>query len=292
MARPSGSLSTKPAQLATAQMHLGIKRLNKVIARIEQFEPSTVTDQFNTPELDGLKAAIDDALVQTFGADTLDYGRYKAAADFYCGPYNAAYATPAHEFQKSIGQSKYRSLALLREAVKALENRLTEVASTKAAVKKIDQEALGACSRKVFVVHGHDEGAREAVARFLERIEFQPIILPEQANKGLTIIEKVEEHADVGFAVVLLTPDDVGCEKGGTPAPRARQNVILELGYFIGRLGRDRVCALKRAADLEIPSDFGGVVYEKFDESGGWRQALGRELQEAGFDIDWNKVMR
>ena len=67
--------------------------------------------------------------------------------------------------------------------------------------------------------------------------------------------------------------------------------MVLELGYFLGRLGRDRVCALKRG-DVEIPSDFGGVVYEPFDEGGGWRQAIARELQAAGFDIDWNLIMR
>jgi hypothetical protein len=86
-------------------------------------------------------------------------------------------------------------------------------------------------SRKVFVVHGHDEGARETVARFLERLGFEAIILHEQASRGRTVIEKVEAHGDVGFAVVLLTPDDEGCVKGGTAKPRARQNVLLELGY-------------------------------------------------------------
>jgi predicted nucleotide-binding protein len=145
-------------------------------------------------------------------------------------------------------------------------------------------------SRKVFVVHGHDEGAREKIARFLERAGFEPIILHEQASGGRTVIEKVEAHSNVGFAAVLLTPDDEGCEKGGTPRPRARQNVVLELGYFVGRLGRNRVCALKRG-DLEIPSDFTGVVYVPFDDSDGWKQAFGRELQAAGFEIDWGKAM-
>ena len=145
-------------------------------------------------------------------------------------------------------------------------------------------------SRKVFVVHGHDEGAREKIARFLERLDFEPIILHEQASLGRTVIEKVEAHRDVGFAVVLLTPDDEGCEKGGTPRPRARQNVVLELGYFLGYLGRNRVCPLKRG-DLEIPSDFEGVVYVPFDTSEGWKQALGKELEGVGFKIDWNKAM-
>jgi predicted nucleotide-binding protein len=153
----------------------------------------------------------------------------------------------------------------------------------------ISTEAGSKKPSDVFVVHGHDEGAREAVARFIQTLGFKPIILHETANEGRTVIEKVETHRDVGFAVVLLTPDDEGCRKGGTPGPRARQNVVLELGYFIGRLGRNRVCALKRG-ELEIPSDFGGVVYEPFDASGGWKLALGRELRAAGFEIDWNKV--
>lgn len=146
-------------------------------------------------------------------------------------------------------------------------------------------------SKKVFIVHGHDDGAREAVARFLEKIGFNAIILHEQANQGRTVIEKVEAHGDVSFAVVLLTPDDEGCVKGGKPEPRARQNVLLELGFFIGRLGRSKVCALKRG-DLEIPSDFAGVVWQTMDASNGWKTALGRELEAAGHQIDWNTIMR
>lgn len=146
-------------------------------------------------------------------------------------------------------------------------------------------------SRKIFIVHGHDDGARETVARFLERIGFEAIILHEQANQGRTIIEKVVAHSDVGFAIVLLTPDDEGCKKGGALEPRARQNVLFELGYFIGHLGREKVCALKHGA-LEIPSDFNGVVWESMDSNGGWKQSLARELQAAGYVVDWNKVMR
>lgn len=143
--------------------------------------------------------------------------------------------------------------------------------------------------RKVFIVHGHDEGAREMVARFLEKIDFEVIILHEQANRGRTVIEKVEVHGDVSFAVVLLTPDDEGRKMGGNLQPRARQNVILELGYFIGRLGRSNVCALTKGS-VEIPSDFVGVVYEALE--GNWRNALARELEDAGFDIDWKKASR
>jgi hypothetical protein len=149
----------------------------------------------------------------------------------------------------------------------------------------------GPAARKVFVVHGHDDGAREAVARYLEKLGFEAIILHEQASRGRTIIEKIEDHGEVGFAVVLLTPDDVGGANETELKPRSRQNVILELGYFIGRLTRSRVCALKRG-NVEVPSDFGGVVYTEFDENGGWKTSLGKELEAAGFQIDWNVAMR
>lgn len=148
-----------------------------------------------------------------------------------------------------------------------------------------------AANRKIFIVHGHDNGAKESVARYVEKLGFEAIILHEQANRGQTVIEKIEEHSKVAFAVVLLTPDDEGCRKGGTLEPRARQNVLLELGYFLGCLGRDRVCALKRG-ELELPSDYVGVVWEKMDDTGAWKQSLARELDEAGFNLDWKKVMR
>lgn len=147
-------------------------------------------------------------------------------------------------------------------------------------------------ARKIFIVHGHDEAAREGLARFCENIGFEAIILHEQASRGMTVAEKLREYGDVGFAVVLLTPDDVGrAVKETDLRPRARQNVLLELGYFVGRLGADRVCALMRGA-VEIPSDYVGVVYTEFDQAGAWKNKLGLELQAAGFEIDWNKVMK
>jgi hypothetical protein len=147
-------------------------------------------------------------------------------------------------------------------------------------------------SNSVFIVHGHDGEARESVARFLSGVGLSPIILHEQPNRGRTVIEKVEAQGDVGFAIVLLTPDDEGKAKGSNELePRVRQNVLLELGYFIGLLGRENVCALKRGT-VEIPSDFAGVVWETMDSGMGWKQALGKELSAAGYEIDWNKVMR
>lgn len=143
---------------------------------------------------------------------------------------------------------------------------------------------------RIFFVHGHDEGALHEIARFLERLDQQVIVLREQPNQGRTIIEKFEDYSDVGFAVVLLTPDDRGGADGAEPRWRARQNVILELGYFLGRLGRKRVCALYRG-DVEIPSDYSGVLYVPIDGAGGWRLQLARELKAAGLPVDMNRAM-
>lgn len=145
---------------------------------------------------------------------------------------------------------------------------------------------------KVFVVHGHNEATRETMARFLERLGLEPIILHEQASGGRTIIEKLEHYADVNYAVVILTPDDEGRKKGEGELhqDRARQNVILELGYFTGKLGRRRVCALY-SGRVEIPTDYLGVLYIPFDEGKGWQLQLAKELRAAGFFIDMNKAI-
>jgi predicted nucleotide-binding protein len=144
-------------------------------------------------------------------------------------------------------------------------------------------------SRNVFLVHGHNDGATASVARFLEKLSLHPIILHEQPNMGRTVIEKFEAHADVGFAVVLLTPDDLGGLAASPEAlkPRARQNVILELGYFIGRLGRARVCALY-IDGVEIPSDIHGVLYVPYDGENSWRIKLASEIRAVGIAVDLN----
>jgi predicted nucleotide-binding protein len=145
---------------------------------------------------------------------------------------------------------------------------------------------------KVFVVHGHDESARESVARYIERLGLEAVILHEQPNAGRTIIEKFESHADVRYAVVLLTPDDVGAAKS-KPKPlnlRARQNVIFEMGYFYAKLGRHHVCALY-SEGVELPSDVQGIVYVPLDSAEAWHLRLARELRGAGLAIDINKAL-
>jgi len=142
-------------------------------------------------------------------------------------------------------------------------------------------------NKKVFVVHGHDEGMLNEVARFIEHLGLKPIILKEQASEGKTLPEKLESNQDIGYAIVLLTPDDTGKAKTETKyRPRARQNAILELGYFWGRLGRMHVHALYDAS-VEIPSDYKNVVYTEIDAKGAWKQGLFRELKQLWPDVEF-----
>jgi predicted nucleotide-binding protein len=291
----------KTANLTVEEMTRGISRLQKRIADLDAFDPQSVQEGW-PPDVKALEASIAEALAATFGHGTIDYNRYKRAATLDNGPVMVSspdwLARSAHadhsqtlKARQYLSEGKRQAILLLQQAIRGLEERIAEQRESSPSGATTNSKPQKEYPRKVFVVHGHDDGAREAVARFLEQIGFEPIILHEQASKGRTIIEKVEAHGHVGFAVILLTPDDEGCKKGEALKPRARQNVVLELGYFLGRLGREKVCALRRG-DVEIPSDFGGVIYETFDSGGGWKQALGRELKETGFDIDWNKVMR
>ena len=149
-------------------------------------------------------------------------------------------------------------------------------------------------NNKIFVVHGHDGDMKQTVARTLEKLGLEPVILHEQPNRGRAIIEKFEDYSEaISFAIILLSPDDKGCEANNFPEYaklRARQNVILELGYFIGKLGRTKVLVLfKDEPDFEHPSDFVGVLYTPF--TNGWELEMVRELQSCGYDVDANRLL-
>jgi predicted nucleotide-binding protein len=188
----------------------------------------------------------------------------------------------------NLEQYVFASLVKFLKTVNAVQLR-TEQEQERALL-----ESSGGSSAKVFLVHGRDEKAKLLVARFLRKLVPQVIILSEQASKGKTVIEKFEHYSDVGCAVVLLTGDDRG-GLVGTPTRklmlRARQNVIFELGYFIGKIGRAKVVALYRPG-VEIPSDYVGVTYIFFDKGGRWKNTLALEIKSAGVGLDANALLK
>jgi predicted nucleotide-binding protein len=152
----------------------------------------------------------------------------------------------------------------------------------KSDTKKDSSPHQGNSKRRVFIVHGRDDITKDAVAHFLEKLGLEVIILHEQPNEGRTIIEKLEYYSSLAnYAIILLTPDDVGGIKLNKPrlSPRARQNVVFEMGYFYASIGRGKVCALYK--DVELPSDLHGVLYISLDPDGKWKAQLITELQKA-----------
>ncbi len=201
------------------------------------------------------------------------------------------FSTPSPFYRTAYEHGLNSATALLKSMIEEIEKFWDD--RGQAQISSSAQANDRPSSNKVFVIHGRDEGAKQTVARFLERLGLELVILHEQANQGRTIIEKFEYHADAQFAVALLTPDDAGSLQGdkNNLSARARQNVIFELGFFIGRLGREGVCALTKG-DVEIPSDYAGVVYIPLDDFDGWKQKLFQELKTAGFQLDANRAFQ
>lgn len=156
-------------------------------------------------------------------------------------------------------------------------------------------DRIASKSDRIFIVHGHDDAMKANVARVIDRLGLTSVILHEQPNRGRTIIEKFEDYADVGYAVVLLSPDDQGSgfSKSNSESQfRARQNVVFEMGFFIGSLGRENVFVLHKKVDnFEFPTDISGVLYVPFDENGGWQLKLAQELAASGYKVDPRKLL-
>jgi predicted nucleotide-binding protein len=291
--------------LTVPEMRSGIERLTRRIQELKAFDSQSVSAH-RSSEIVSLETAIEDTLAAVFGQGTPKFKRYRPACDLEPAP--TLTLTPSwigargggggrtgenlNQLRHGIDERKQRALALLEQAVRGLEEEIEQRPPDTAFCldDAASQQPIVADARKVFVVHGHDEAALQAVARFLEQLDLDAIVLRERPDQGRATIEKFEHYArQVGFAVVLLTPDDIAGSSVPASATRARQNVIFELGYFAGKLGRGRACLLRKG-DVEIPSDLYGVIYTDLDAAGGWKIKLVQELKAASLDFDANKM--
>jgi predicted nucleotide-binding protein len=277
------------AVLTPEQMRQGIQRLKRRIADVEAFDPQSIQTHDDTSKAEALEASVKGTLEQTFGPDTAHFKRYQGAASFHW-PVNMGHQTPIHEIRESLRRCRGRSLDLLNQAVSFLNEELE--ANARTPQPDATAQAPASRSRKVFLVHGRDNKAKNEVARFLDRIGLEAIILHERANAGRHLLTKFQEEAgDVGFAVVLITPDDTYSGSGKPQRKRPRQNVVFELGFFIGKLGTSHVAALVKGK-AERPSDFDGVGYITMDQGGGWKLQLARELKSANVPFDHSSVLQ
>lgn len=183
---------------------------------------------------------------------------------------------------------KENLLTALRQIKAALEN---DIYGELSARKSRSNSPL--MSNKIFVVHGHDQGLKTDVERFLHEIGLEPVVLHREVDEGATIIEKFEKHSDVGFALILLSPDEISytldqsnvADESRKTELRARPNVIFEFGYFVGKLGRARVCCLHKGK-VVLPSYLNGLVYKHVEgDIEGQAYAIIRELKAAGYEV-------
>jgi len=245
----------------------------------------------NSDKLNEVKANGEMIIRRIFGESSKNHNDYLNVF-FYPGSY---YVKPSftdyteEQYNKAWQQGMARMLYILNSMLNELK-----LFGAPQKIEKVQKETLKS-SKNIFIVHGHNEEMKQSVARVIEKLDLKPIILHEQPNQGLTIIEKFEEYSDVSFAVVLLSPDDLAYPRDLSPEEaqfRARQNVIFELGFFVGRLGRSHVFILYgKSENFEIPIDYTGVLYTPFDDSDKWQLDLVKELKACGYDIDANKLL-
>ena len=214
------------------------------------------------------------AITTLFGSDTPPANMLKTAAEV------ELLGNGRDKFD--LAKSYY--LAALKVAQDVLEE------DTFGELKTAETTAPGSLSNRVFIVHGHDDRSKTELEVLLKEMGLEPIVLHRQPDQGQTIIEKFEKHADVGYAFVLLTPDEMAysVSRDGEQAEkekRARPNVIFEYGYFVGKLGRDRVCCLY-TGDVTLPSDLDGLLYKKFVSSvEEVAYAITKELRACGYRL-------
>ncbi len=270
-----------------SEIDIGIRKLRRRIEKINSLSTSNVA--YNDAQVKTAETGLRETVREIYGQNSPEFKDHQLHRIWH-GGYNSMDipAIKQSKFEKGIEQT----IILIEGLVGRLEEKRDDIeAGENSHITRADEKVI-INDTKVFIVHGHDEEAKQTLARFIEKLKLFPVILSEKPNEGHTIIEKFEKHSEVGFAVILLTTDDIGSEKSEQKnlRPRARQNVILELGYFVGKLGRSRVCALCKGS-VETPSDFHGILYIPMDESEGWKLKLASELKTAKLNVDMNLVV-
>lgn len=286
------ALQTQSRNLSPQEKVSAVARLEARVKELHDLQTGDLR-RGDDPTVSGVESRIRSTLANIYGQTSPEYDRLQVAASLDATHYSLSAETSSYEIRKGVERGRLHAISILQGEIDALKEDISFLTSeTTVHIEQTKQAPkTAALSKEVFIVHGRDDAAKTAVARLIERAGLEAVILHEQPNGGRTIIQKFEDHGSAaGFAIVVLTPDDVGGLDKDSLQPRARQNVIGEMFWFAGRLGRERVCALKKGL-LELPTDFAGVGYTDMDDSGAWKSEVLRELQHAGYkDLNWQKA--
>ena len=254
------------------------EKLKSIIDEIDDLISHLVRS--SAPTFEAWHTKAERFLIKKFGENSLEYKKF---LNTYFTPLVWCSGDEEQEIRDSI---KWCADAL-RSCKAIFETYLEDIAEENDNNTQFVKKIAPINMDKIFIVHGHDEELKQSVARIIEKQNIEAIILSEKANQGRTIIEKFEDYSDVGGAICLFTSDDVGKAKAESEEKsRTRQNVILETGYFMGNLGRNRVVILADEG-IEIPSDLSGIVYTN---TANWQIDLLKELKAMGYWVDFNKL--
>lgn len=259
---------------------IGDEILNRKITNQEAFKT-------NNEDFSNWNDYNSEYLKHAFNKENNEYKtRYDDAGMFPFG-FIGGSTSPAQElkdFKDKVGY-KLDNLKKLRAKTDLLKSNVEEKYA-------VAEKSIQLDKSQVFIVHGHDDEAKSRTARFIEKLGLKPIILHEQASGSKTVIEKIEAYSNVGFGIVLYTSCDIGAKNEENPKlrNRARQNVVFEHGFLIGKIGRENVCALVKD-EIETPNDISGVVYVKMDSEDSWHLKIARELKNSGYNIDMNNLI-
>jgi Predicted nucleotide-binding protein containing TIR-like domain len=304
------------------RLQLGAAKLRHRIAELEVFHPDQVENR-NDPAITKLSKAIEETLVEIFGADTEEYRQYSAAKAIDTAPYMLG-GTPIGLVRHGLEQGKAAAIALLQQAAAALEQRIgaSPPAPPPVAPKPVTPEPapvvappppaaappplakpaapplmpaaapapVAATASSLLVVHSAGDAAGEEVAQFLGKTELGKVARYESAASGPTDVEALERHAAIGFVVVVMPPEEAASGSSILRQPGGRQKAMAELFYFIGKLGRAKVCVLSKGEGEAAP--VAGMVCAPYDRYEGWQKVVLRGLEAAGYRIDWGKALR
>jgi predicted nucleotide-binding protein len=259
-------------------IELKIEKIKNLINELNDLQTKNFKRFGANPELDKWKSRAERTIEAICGTESKNIQKFKQISFFYTGP--RGYDGVEVPLDKSTFEdAKIKAKALLESLIEEVEEGLHN---------NMDTSTRRTNTKKIFIVHGHDDRLKEQVETFLLKQGLEPIILHKQASMGRTIIEKLEHYGDVGYTIVLYTYCDDGKAKNDSEIKRrARQNVVFEHGYFIGLLGRERVSFLVDE-DVEVPNDLSGAVY--VSKSLTWQYDLVKELKAAGYDVTADRV--
>ncbi len=250
------------------------EKLKGIIDEIDDLYEKGVRS--SEPSFEAWKTKAERFLVKKFGQDSFEHNKFKKTS-FSLNIYFDS--TSPSEFVKACRKGLQTTREVFAEYLEEIKEESVSVVQ--------NVSALDSAFDKIFIVHGHDGELKQSVARIIEKQGIDAVILSEQANQGRTIIEKFEGYSDVSGAICLFTADDIGKAKSSLEDKyRARQNVVMETGYFMGKLGRNRIVILADSG-IEMPSDLSGVVYS---DTANWQIDLLKELRAMGYNVDFNKL--